>query len=52
MVDVQIATAEKKKITVPNLRVLWQFVRPHRRTLSLGMTLGSSAQELHWRRRW
>ncbi|OZF36654.1 ABC transporter permease [Rhodococcus sp. 14-2496-1d] len=40
MVDVQIATAEKKKITVPNLRVLWQFVRPHRRTLSLGMTLG------------
>lgn len=40
MVDVQIATAEKKKITVPNLRVLWQFVRPHRRTLSLGLTLG------------
>ncbi|RMB77258.1 ABC transporter ATP-binding protein [Rhodococcus sp. SBT000017] len=40
MVDVQIATAEKKKITVPNLRVLWQFVRPHRRTLVLGLTLG------------
>ncbi|MEK8073390.1 ABC transporter ATP-binding protein [Rhodococcoides navarretei] len=40
MVDVQLATAEKKKITVPNLRVLWQFVRPHRRTLSLGLTLG------------
>jgi len=40
MVDVQIATAEKKKITVPNLRVLWQFVRPHRRTLILGMMLG------------
>ncbi|WP_415975860.1 ABC transporter ATP-binding protein [Rhodococcus sp. 077-4] len=40
MVDVQLATAEKKKITVPNLRVLWQFVRPHRRALLLGMTLG------------
>lgn len=40
MVDVQIATAEKKKITLPNLRVLWQFVRPHRRTLVLGMSLG------------
>ncbi|WP_206492081.1 ABC transporter ATP-binding protein [Rhodococcus sp. KRD162] len=40
MVDVQIATAEKKKITLPNLRVLWQFVRPHRRTLVLGMALG------------
>ncbi|MEW2015179.1 ABC transporter ATP-binding protein [Rhodococcus sp. NPDC076796] len=40
MVDVQIATAERKKITVPNLRVLWQFVRPHRRTLVLGLTLG------------
>ncbi|WP_052069937.1 ABC transporter ATP-binding protein [Rhodococcoides fascians] len=40
MVDMQIATAEKKKITLPNLRVLWQFVRPHSRTLALGMTLG------------
>jgi len=40
MVDLQIATAEKKKITLPNLRVLWQFVRPHSRTLALGMTLG------------
>ncbi|KQU47111.1 ABC transporter permease [Rhodococcus sp. Leaf278] len=40
MVDVQIATAEKKKITLPNLRVLWQFVRPHSRTLAVGMALG------------
>ncbi|MGV8873792.1 MAG: ABC transporter ATP-binding protein [Rhodococcus sp. (in: high G+C Gram-positive bacteria)] len=40
MVDVQLAAAEKKRITLPNLRVLWQFVRPHRRTLVLGMSLG------------
>ncbi len=40
MVDIQLATAEKKKITLPNLRVLWHFVRPHSRTLALGMTLG------------
>lgn len=37
---VDAATAEKKKITLPNLRVLWNFVQPHRRTLALGMTLG------------
>lgn len=41
MVDAQlVATAEKKKITLPNLRVLWRFIHPHRRTLWLGMALG------------
>lgn len=29
-----------KAISLPNLRVLWVFVRPHRRTLSLGILLG------------
>lgn len=29
-----------KTISLPNLRVLWVFVRPHRRTLLLGMLLG------------
>ncbi|MDI9894378.1 ABC transporter ATP-binding protein [Rhodococcus sp. IEGM 1381] len=40
MVDVDIATADKKKLTLPNLRVLWLFIAPHRRTLFLGMILG------------
>lgn len=29
-----------KAISLPNLRVLWVFVRPHRRTLIFGMLLG------------
>nr|WP_296773649.1 ABC transporter ATP-binding protein [Rhodococcus sp. (in: high G+C Gram-positive bacteria)] len=29
-----------KALSVPNLRMLWVFVRPHRRTLLLGMLLG------------
>lgn len=29
-----------KGLSVPNLRMLWVFVRPHRRTLLLGMLLG------------
>lgn len=29
-----------KALSLPNLRMLWVFVRPHRRTLSIGMLLG------------
>lgn len=31
---------DDKSLSLPNLRMLWVFVRPHRRTLLLGMLLG------------
>lgn len=33
-------TEVDKSLSLPNLRMLWVFVRPHRRTLVLGMVLG------------
>ncbi|MFE2044149.1 ABC transporter ATP-binding protein [Streptomyces sp. NPDC059477] len=38
--SVEPRRSEKAAPTLPNLRLLWSFVRPHRRTLAAGLFLG------------